>query len=36
MGLLARIFGKPKPARMVIIRNRLGEEIDRVEGARRA
>jgi uncharacterized protein YjbI with pentapeptide repeats len=34
MGLLAQIFGKPKPAPVVIIRNRLGEEIDRVEGVR--
>ena len=34
MGLLALIFGKPKPAPVVIIRNRLGEEIDRVEGVR--
>jgi hypothetical protein len=34
MGLLAQIFGKPKPARVVIIRNRLGKEIDRVEGVR--
>jgi hypothetical protein len=34
MGLLAQIFGKPKPAPCVIIRNVLGEEIDRVEGVR--
>jgi uncharacterized protein YjbI with pentapeptide repeats len=26
------IFAKPKPTPVVIIRNRLGEEIDRVEG----
>jgi hypothetical protein len=34
MGLLALIFGKSKPLPMVIIRNRLGKEIDRVEGVR--
>jgi uncharacterized protein YjbI with pentapeptide repeats len=34
MGLLARLLGKSKPTPVVIIRNRLGEEIDRVEGAR--
>lgn len=34
MGLRALIFGKPKPSPVVIIRNRLGEEIDRVEGVR--
>jgi uncharacterized protein YjbI with pentapeptide repeats len=34
MGLLALIFGKSKPVPVVIIRNVLGEEIDRVEGVR--
>lgn len=34
MRLLAQIVGEAKPAPVVIIRNRLGEEIDRVEGVR--
>lgn len=34
MGLLTQIFREAKPAPVVIIRNRLGEEIDRVEGTR--
>jgi hypothetical protein len=34
MGLLAQIFGKPKPVPVVIKRNRLGEETDRVVGVR--
>jgi uncharacterized protein YjbI with pentapeptide repeats len=34
MGFFADLFGTPKPALVIIIRNVLGEEIDRVEGAR--
>jgi pentapeptide repeat protein len=32
MGFLVKLFGSPKPTSVVIIRNRVGEEIDRVEG----
>lgn len=32
MGFLADLFGSPKPERVVIIKNVLGQEIDRVEG----
>ena len=34
MGFLSDLFGSPRPTPVVIIRNRLGEEIDRVEGVR--
>jgi uncharacterized protein YjbI with pentapeptide repeats len=34
MGFFADLFGTPKPAHVLIIRNVLGEEIDRIEGAR--
>ena len=35
MTFFANLFGlKPKPVPVIIIRNRLGEEIDRVEGVR--
>jgi uncharacterized protein YjbI with pentapeptide repeats len=34
MGFFADLFGTPKPALVIIIRNVLGEEIDRVEDAR--
>jgi uncharacterized protein YjbI with pentapeptide repeats len=34
MGFFSDLFGSPKPGPVVIIRNVLGEEIDRVEGTR--
>jgi hypothetical protein len=34
MGFLSDLFSAPKPKPAVIIRNVLGEEIDRVEGVR--